>query len=431
MSTPTTTVPPTPRARDARGSGSGSLRLTWHGLSTVTLLELRQRVRSRRWFAALAAWFVVIGGVTALVIAAIPRSYSGNAELTTGPLAFGLITFFVLGMGLLIAPTFTATSLNGDRLGGTLALLQATRLSALEIALGKLLAAWLTSAVFLLVALPFIAWSMVLGSISVWQVVVCFSVVFVLVAIVCAIGLGWSALISRPAGSTVMTYLTLAFMSIICGIVMGLLMPFTQSSDVVRVWGLSGPVRAEYQRQVDDYFKNENGSQTTILPAPPIDKCSWTTETQQRYHVDRVWWLIAANPFVVVADAAPLPPGASADLSGYTMTSMDPLAALRFGVRALSLPQPTEQDRCLELYQSSPGFNINYDAQGNVTSVTTADGTPVPITSPVKRQVVSVETPIWPWGLGFNLLLGLAFFAVAVRRLTVPYGVLPKGTRVG
>ena len=34
-----------------------------------------------------------------------------------GPLAFGTITFFVLGMGLVIAPAFTATSINGDPLG--------------------------------------------------------------------------------------------------------------------------------------------------------------------------------------------------------------------------------------------------------------------------------------------------------------------------
>ena len=48
-------------------------------------------------------------------------------------------------------------------------------------------------------ALPRAAWSKVLGSISVWQVAVPFAVLFVLVAVVRPWGLGWSALISRPA----------------------------------------------------------------------------------------------------------------------------------------------------------------------------------------------------------------------------------------
>jgi hypothetical protein len=41
-----------------------------------------------------------------------------------------------------------------------------------------------------------------------------------------------------------------------------------------------------------------------------------------------------------------------------------------------------------------------------------------------------VDSPIWPWGLGANLLIGATFLWVAVRRLQVPYGQLPPGTRV-
>jgi hypothetical protein len=45
-------------------------------------------------------------------------------------------------------------------------------------------------------------------------------------------------------------------------------------------------------------------------------------------------------------------------------------------------------------------------------------------------QPVNVETPAWPWGLGVNVLIGAVFFWAAVRRLAIPYGVLPPGTRV-
>lgn len=42
----------------------------------------------------------------------------------------------------------------------------------------------------------------------------------------------------------------------------------------------------------------------------------------------------------------------------------------------------------------------------------------------------SDDAPVWPWGLGVNLLLGAAGYVVAVRRLSVPQRTLPRGTRV-
>jgi len=40
------------------------------------------------------------------------------------------------------------------------------------------------------------------------------------------------------------------------------------------------------------------------------------------------------------------------------------------------------------------------------------------------------STPIWPWGLAGNLLLGAGGVVVAVRRLRIPQRTLPRGTRV-
>ncbi len=404
-------------------------RLSVNGLRTVTELELKQRIRSRRWIVALVVWFLVIGAITSLVILATSRMITGEDNLQNpGPMAFALNVFFVLGMGLIIAPTFTATSINGDRNAGTLATLQATRLSAAEIAIGKLLAAWLTALVFLVVGLPFIAWSMVSGSISLWQVVACFAVVFMLVAVVCAIGLGWSALLSRPAGSTVMTYLSVVALTIISTFLMALMSPLVRSDDTVRVWGLPPAVESEFQTKVDQYWLDNPDGNGTGQPQPPVDKCTWNTQTAMNVHMERVWWITVINPFVIVADAAPLPPEAYADLSRYASEAADPLAAIRLGVRSLSQPPATERDDCIELY-ARVGYNIDYDADGTVR-VTTASGTPVNVESPVKRRPVVVDSPIWPWGLGANLLIGATFLWVAVRRLKVPYGQLPTGTRV-
>nr|WP_300149558.1 ABC transporter permease subunit [Propionicimonas sp.] len=404
--------------------------LSWNGVRTVAELELKQRIRSRRWIWALGVWFAFIGVITALVIYATDlvtddRAYQNDYS---GPVAFAVITFFVLGMGLLIAPTFTATSINGDRSSGTLAILQATRLSAVEIATGKLIAAWLTSAVFLVVALPFVAWSMVLGNISVVQVLVCFVVVFALVAVVCAIGLGWSALFSRTAGSVVMTYLSVAFLTVISTGIMGLLVPLMQTSHTVHVWGLNDADELGWQAQIDRYWTDNPDGDGTGAPAPPIGKCTWTEEVESTYRTDRVWWIAALNPFVIVSDAAPLPPKAPGG-DEVQARQANPLAALGIGIRMLSMPPATERDDCVQLYGYSGAYNLSYDPAGNVT-VTTVSGTPVNVDSPVKRRAVDLSQPIWPWGLGANLLIGAGFFVLAVSRLRIPYGTLPKGTRV-
>lgn len=405
--------------------------LSWNGLRTVTGLELRLRIRSKRWIWALASWFVLVGAVTWLVIAAIQSFFSYSQEETAhraGPLAFGLIVFFILGLGLMIAPAFTATSLNGDRAAGTLATLQATRLSALEIAAGKLVAAWCTAAVFLVVATPFIAVSMVLGSISLWQVLVTFAVMFAEVAVVCAIGLGWSALMSRTAISTLLTYLSVVTLSVISTLVMLLGVATTVEQNApIRVWGLPPDVQASYDAATTTYWDQHPDGDSP--PTPPVSKCAWYDSTQSAVHYDRVWWITVVNPFVIVADAAPLPEGASKNLADYSSLSTDPLAAIRYAVREASLPTPTERDDCIQLYRDLPGYQVTY-GPGGLPKVTTSSGTPVNVNSPVKQQVVNVETPIWPWGLGANLLLGAGFFCIAVRRLAVPYGKLPRGTRV-
>lgn len=405
--------------------------LSWSGLRTVTELEIKQRIRSKRWIWALVAWFLVLGFITTLIILATRSLYlisdnTDRAVQDAGPMAFAAITFLVLGMGLVIAPAFTATAINGDRAAGTLATLQATRLSAVEIAAGKLMAAWLTAAVFLVVAVPFIAWTMLLGQISPWQVFVVFLVVLAEVAVVCAIGLGWSAIVSRSAGSAMLTYLSVVFLAVITLIVFALSTVLVTHNETVRVWGLTPSVESEYDRQVDQYYQDyPDGSNP---PSAPVEKCTWFEQKQQVTHTDQVWWLLLANPFVIVTDAAPIPDGATANLADYTRERNDPMASLRLQVRLLSQPPTREIDQCTYLYDGRPGYQVTYDESGNA-HVTTKDGTPVQV-SPVKATVVSAETPVWPWGLGAHLVLGAVFFWAAVRRLSIPYRTLRPGTRV-
>ena len=188
----------------------GTWSLTWGGIRTVAVLELRQRVRSTRWIIALVVWFVVVGGITALATGSVSLVSGGStgsvgtagtgADATSplvstgpvgptvpaGPVIFGFVVFFVLFLGLLVAPTLSATSINGDRNAGTLATLQVTLLSASEIVIGKLVASWFAALAFLGASLPFIVWALAAGGVRVMALVVTVLVLALILAVVCA-----------------------------------------------------------------------------------------------------------------------------------------------------------------------------------------------------------------------------------------------------
>ena len=166
-------------------------------------------------------------------------------------------------------------------------------------------------------------------------------------------------------------------------IVFGLTFPAISSNDEVRVWS----VPADFN-----------------WGAGVAPQCEWTTETQQQWHTERTWWLLAINPFVIVADAAP---EARGDAATY---SFDPLGGIRTAVREARTGPSGEVDYC----------------SGNYPGV---DGWEESPSSPVAQREPD-RSVVWPWGLAANLLLGGAGLAIAVRRLTIPQHTLPRGTRV-
>jgi hypothetical protein len=181
----------------------------------------------------------------------------------------------------------------------------------------------------------------------------------------------------------VLSYLTVAGLSVMTLILFGLTAPLVTTTEEVRVWE---PTSYEWS----------DGE------AP---ECAWNTHTQEVWHSDRTWWLLAANPFVIVADAQPLP----TDFDVFRMN--DPLTAIQLGVRTARSGPTFEQDWC--------GSGEYMDSDGNV----------VRTESPVQEPEPS-KAAVWPWGLGLYVLLGAAGIVTAVRRLRIPTRTLPRGTRV-
>ncbi|UZN02855.1 ABC transporter permease [Cellulomonas sp. S1-8] len=377
-----TTTPQTPQTAPTATRAVGTWTLTRHGVRTVTALELRQRVRSSRWKAALIVWFVVVGAITLLAGGALTLfDDSAATSDEAGDVLFIVVTALVLGLGLLVTPTLTSTAVNGDRAAGTLATLQVTLLSPAEIAAGKLLAAWLSACAFLVVSLPFFVIALVMGTVPVATLPRVVLLTALLLAAVCGMGLGWSTLAARPAGSTVLTFVTVAALTVFTPIFFGLTFPFLSTTQEVQVYG----VPDDYWMEMDD----ESG-----MPADePV--CELSVQERDIARTEWTWWLLAINPFVVVADGA-VPDSASSTGSSAAFTSgtTQALRDLRLGTAEII-------DECWQ-----------DDDTSDVVPVRTGAG------------------PVWPFGLAVNLLLGAAGFVVAVRRLRIPQRTLARGTRV-
>lgn len=112
---------------------------------------------------------------------------------------------------------------------------------------------------------------------------------------------------------------------------------------------------------------------TVVLP----DGQGSYTDTSPSRHV---WWVLAPNPFVVLLDAAPTAPPPPRDVY-----DQDPLTGLQDAIR--STRQPPNEDR---------------------------DDAP----------------PVWPYGLGIDLLLGVGSVLVTIRRLRAPATTVPRGVRI-
>lgn len=384
--------------------------MTGAGIRTVAQQEFRLRIRAGRWRTLLVIWFALLLLFTILLRVAAGEVDHGRAA-DKGIVVYGGLVLVVLGLALLVVPALAAQSVNGDRERGTLATLQVTRLTAADIALGKFSAAWGTSLVFMLITLPLVGYAMTLGGVPLSRVLVLTVVLALLLGTVSAISLVLSALLARTTTSGVLAYLAVA------GLVFGTLISFGLATALTTEtyqasYENSCPTAADLPPDIDPAKRAEilSGCQ----PGPP------QVYTASRTRTDRVWWLLAPNPFVILADAAPQLPALTKvqvaerqrqQESGQSTTDLrdvDPLGSLGRGVRSLRQPPTADQT----------------DAGGGVA--VSGSGMSVDTASAPRHD----RRPVWPYGLAFDALVAAGALALTTRRLRTPSTKLPRGQRV-
>ncbi len=342
----------------------------------VAVLELRQRVRSTRWRVMLVVWGLTLLLLTG-TLAYLAGAFDEGANNFAPPL-YDLVVCFVLGIGLVVAPTLSASSINGDRADATLALLQATALRSREIVVGKLVAAWLSVLAFLAVAMPFLVTLMVYGGTSRRALAGHVLVLVVTLGAVCAIGLGCSAATPRPSASTVLTYLVVAVL------VVGTPLALAVSSTLVR----SEQERVTYQLD----YSVSTSSRQVCLPEPEVT-------TTHILHQDRIWWLLVPNPFVALGDVSFRAPGPA---GGSTWLDWSPLTVTGVSVNDLRHHEPEQ----IVVNPCDPGY------------------------LELQAREEQPFTRFWPASLAVVLVLAIGGTVYASRALRTPVRALHRGTRV-
>ncbi|HCS60818.1 MAG TPA: ABC transporter permease [Microbacterium sp.] len=334
-------------------------------IGTIARLEVTQRLRSVGWYILLGIFALIMLGITGLAFAVY--SYTGAA----GAGVYSIVVNVVLLLVVLVSPTLSGNAINGDREAATLAAVQVTAVSTGDIMLGKLLAAIATGAAFLLVALPFLAISLIGGGVHPATFAVSLLILAAEIIVVAAIGVGLSGLIARPLFSVAATYLVIAALTI------GTLIGF----------GLGGTA---LRTDVTGYNRPYDASSGEV-------ECDrWEEYTYETPRFDRVWWMLAPNPFVVLADATPT----VFDAQGWPV---DLFGQIKFALRSTQLP-PQEQrwDECAPLTDETDNA----------------------------RDIIDNTVPSWFVGLGIQVVIAGGLFAGAWARTRTPARMLPPGTRI-
>jgi hypothetical protein len=165
-------------------------------------------------------------------------------------------------------------------------------------------------------------------------------------------------------------------------------------------WGANESVRVKV---VSDAWYQQNpksrpNDATTIQPTSA--DCVYVRQARTIRHTERIWWLLALNPFVVVADAAP-----TAKQVNYL--GFEPLQMISYGARTARMGATS--DVLNECWPELLPASLDRASEQQL-----------------RLQRLDRVHPVWPYGLAFFGLVGAASTWVSIRRLRTPARTLAR-----
>ena len=381
MTTETTTPVATPAPVEVRGN---TWRPTFRGVLLSTWIKLLRRRPTRKGY--------IFYGLTVAAILGLGILVAVQSEAAKNSVPLELVLVLILGAGMLIGPSLSATSINGDSSEGVLAPLQMTRLSAGDLAIGKLLASWAVCFAALLTTTPFLVYAFSRSGWTFGELAVVLVVSLFIVLAFTAVGLAWSSIAARSVGSVSLTHITSGFM------LLGTLLVFAFTTPLVSETVTVTYRDFDYDQMTEEEQMDPNFDWSTL---PCVDMESEYTIT----HTDRTAWLLLINPAVVISETAPIVNPETYEEDGRAAPGI--YAMIHQAVSEARMGPETPQ-----------GYDVCADEYGDENAWQ-------------ERQTATATYPQSPWlGLAASGALLVGSMWIAVRRLHVPYKKLRTGTRV-
>ncbi|MDO5722530.1 MAG: ABC transporter permease [Actinomycetaceae bacterium] len=379
----------------------------------VARLEMDKRLHSTRWVVALISWVVALLLVTTalyLEVAPVFGVYADTFHPGLSASGASVLMLFVCAITITIAASSAAGTVNGDRENGMLALMQVTPVSGWSIIFGKVLAAWLNSLAFLLLSLPFI-FALIHAQPDLWPG---FGLGALVVAVellaFAGIGVGWSVLTPRPAGSSALAVFTVLAVFLGSPVLLLTLENFTAERFTVEHTEL---VFLDYDRETGQMLE----------PGDPGygQSCEIESVYVNLSHTNRYWWLLLTNPVVAVGDALP-------DSGRYERLLAQP-ADIR-GPRGEGLVE--YENGVARAVTSGLAYLRLAPAHEKIVNECGPEKGKV-----VMAQVGDPEAPVddrsgiyFGWVLVIHVVAGAAMVALAGASTKVPVVKLARGTRI-
>ena len=389
---------------------------TPHGVSLMARIELRRRRPTTKGYVFYGILFAIVIAICVAAAIFTPAQLSSTN--------FEIVLIMVLGVGMLIAPSLSATSINGDSGEGVLAPLQMSHLTAGDIAIGKLLASW-TVSVFALVALsPVLIYTFLHSGWTVPEMLITVGAILLVVLAFTAVGLAWSAIAARAVASVALAHLTTGFFLIGTLIVFGvsslLVTEEAPERDQVIDWNAMTP---EAETALNEAYMTGDFSALDPDDYTCIDS-EWAYTVS---HTEKITWILLMNPAVMITETAPIVDPETWEADGRAAPGL--FANIHQLVSEARLGPDDEisdhqaWNECDELFR-----------QAEVTEMTEEEMEAQWAEDDAQwqaRQQAFANLDRAPWlGLGVAVALTVGSMWIVIRRLRVPYKKLRSGTRV-
>ncbi|WP_062070260.1 ABC transporter permease [Demequina sediminicola] len=397
---------------------------TWHGVGLMARIELRRRRPTVKGYVFYGLTFAVTIGIC--ILAAV----MDTSELTSVPLELALI--LVMGVGALIAPSLSATSVNGDSTEGVLAPLQMSHLTAGDIAVGKLLASWCVAVIALLALSPFLVYAFLKSGWHLDELLVTIAAVLLVVLALTAVGLAWSSLAARAVASVALAHLTTGVLLIGTLVLYGVASIAVTDTVTYTDRYIDWEQLSEEEAQALD-AAYVSGDYSSLDPADYT--CTEHEYTSGVAHTERVAWILLLNPAVMVAETAPVVDPETYIRDGRAAPGLfsgihTAVSGARVGPFEDDLGNVTQWDECAEIFGTGDGAGAGEEADAQTAEELEAEwALEEQDWQEYERAVATTAPAPWP-GVAVCVVLLFGSMALVIQRLRVPYKKLRKGTRV-